>query len=204
MLVTTSNSTDKAIELLQTQKGVLCTADILNLGIHPRTLYTLRDTGVLEQLSRSVYRLASKGPVEHPDLVTVAARCPRAVICLVSALSFHQLTTLIPHSVSIALPKGSETPRIEYPPVGVHRFSDECYNTGIERHAIEGITLQVYTPEKTIADCFKFRNKIGMDAVMEALKLYRKEKAFDVSKLLDYGRVCRVENIMKPYLEALL
>ena len=204
MLVTSSNSTDKAIELLQTQKGVLCTADMLNLGIHPRTLYKLRDTGVLEQLSRGVYRLADQEPVEHSDLVIVATRCPKAVICLVSALSFHLLTTQVPHSIFIALPQGSETPRIEYPPISVHRFSDESYDAGIEQHTISGITLQVYNPEKTIADCFKFRNKIGMDVVLEALKLYRKEKAFDVTKLLEYGRVCRVENIMKPYLEALL
>jgi predicted transcriptional regulator of viral defense system len=204
MLATLPNSTDKAIQLLHNQKGVLCTADMLHMGIHPRTLYKLRDTGVLEQLSRGVYRLASQEPIEHLDLVTVAARCPKAIICLVSALSFHQLTTQIPHSVSIALPCGSEAPRIEYPPISVHRFSAESYGAGIDEHIIDGVSLQVYNPEKTIADCFKFRNKIGMDVVLEALKFYLKQKQFNVSSLLEYGRICHVEKIMKPYLEALL
>jgi len=204
MPATLKTSTDKAVQLLQNQKGVLCTADILKQGIHPRTLYELRDKGVLEQLSRGVYRLADQEPSAHPDLVIVTARCPKAIVCLVSALAFHQLTTQIPHAVSIALPRGSETPRIDYPPIAVHRFSDESFAAGIEQHTTDGVTLQIYNPEKTIADCFKFRNKIGMDVVLEALKLYLAQKQFYVAKLLEYGRVCRVENIMKPYLEALL
>ena len=204
MLITSSNSTDKAIELLQNEKGVLCTADMLHMGIHPRTLYKLRDTGVLEQLSRGVYRLASQEPIEHLDLVIVAARSPKAVICLVSALSFHQLTTQIPHSVSIALPRGTETPRIDYPPISVHRLSHESLSAGIEKHSIDGVTIQIFNPEKTIADCLKFRNQIGMDIALEALKLYLKQKQFDITALLEYGRICRVEKIMKPYLEALL
>lgn len=194
----------RAIRRISKMGGIIRTADALRAGIHPRTLYGLRDGGTLEQLSRGVYRLADRSPLSHPDLVVVAMRSPKAVVCLVSALAFHELTTQVPHSVSIALPRGTESPRIEHPPVSVHHFSGESQGAGIEEHEIDGVAVRVYGAEKTLADCFKFRNKIGMDVVLEALKLYRERRRFDVGVLLEFANVCRVRTVMKPYLEALM
>ena len=100
-------------------------------------------------------------PISEPDIITVALRIPNAVICLISALSYHNITTQIPHMVFIALEKGAETPRIDYPPISVHRLSGESFTAGIEVYEIDGVSVKVYSPEKTIVDCFKFRNKIG-------------------------------------------
>jgi predicted transcriptional regulator of viral defense system len=184
--------------------GIIRTAEALAAGIHPRSLYQLRDRGVLEQLSRGLYRFADAAPLSNPDLLTVAKRVPQGIVCLVSALSFHELTTQIPHSVSIALPMGAVTPRLDYPPITVHRISGPALGAGIEEHQIDGVSVKIYSPEKTLADCFKFRNQIGMDVVLEALKLYRARRKPDRQQLLRYAAVCRVEKIMRPYLEAML
>lgn len=195
---------DKAKRRIKKIGGTVRTAEAVRAGIHPRTLYELRDAGDLEQVSRGVFRLSEQEPLSNPDLVTVALRVPRAVVCLVSALSFHGITTQIPHSVAIALEPGSESPRIHYPPVTVHRFSGAALTAGIEEHKIDGVQVRFYSPEKTLADCFKYRNKIGMDVVLEALTLYKARKKLKLSELLEHARACRVEKIMKPYLEAML
>jgi len=198
------SAAQKARRLIEHRGGIIRTAEAIRIGIHPRVFYELRDNGILEQMSRGAYRLAEQKPLTDVDLITVATRIPRAVICLVSALAFHRVTTQVPHAVSIALEKGSESPRMDYPPVSAHRFSGESLTAGVEDHLIDRITIRIYSKEKTLADCFKFRNKLGMDIVLEALKLYRDQGAFDVGKLLEYARICRVERTMKPYLEAML
>lgn len=195
---------DKAKRRIKKIGGAVRTSEAVRAGIHPRTLYELRDAGDLEQVSRGVFRLSEQEPLSNPDLVTVALRVPRAVFCLVSALSFHSITTQIPRAVSIALEPGSESPRIDYPPVSVHRFSGAALTAGIEEHKIDGVRVRFYSPEKTLADCFKYRNKIGMDVVLEALSLYKTRKKLKLSELLEHARACRVEKIMKPYLEAML
>lgn len=198
-------ASEKAVRRIKKRKEpFIRTSQALRAGIHPRTLYQLRDTGVLEQVSRGVYRLVEQGPLSNPDLVTVAARVPKGVICLVSALAFHELTTQIPHTVSIAMAEGVQSPRIDYPPISVHRFSDASLKAGVEVHEIDGVPVRVYSAEKTLADCFKFRNKIGIDVVLEALKLYKSRKKFNLLELIKYARICRVETAMKPYLEALV
>lgn len=198
------SSLQKARRIISQDGGVIRTSDAIRAGIHPRTLYELRDKGVLEVLSRGVYRLTDQEEIADPDLIIVASRIPQSVICLISALSFHEITTQIPHAIAIALPKGAETPRLLYPPLSIHRFSEEALKQGVEKHQINGVTVKVFNAEKTLADCFKFRNKIGMDVVLEALKLYRSKGAFNTEKLLSYARVCRVENVMRPYLEVVL
>jgi len=197
-------SIKKAVEIIRQMGGSIRTAEAIRKGVHPRTLYALRDSGTLEQISRGVYRLAELGAVSSPDLVTVASRVPHAVICLISALSFHNLSTQIPHEVSIAIDRDSRIPQINFPPISVHKFASESFQAGVEVHCIDGVTVRIYNPEKTLADCFKFRNKIGMDVVLEALKLYKTRKKWNLSELLKYARICRVENVMKPYLEALI
>jgi predicted transcriptional regulator of viral defense system len=204
MSVETTGPGQKAIELFREQGGTLRTSEALRQGIHPRTLYALRDAGVLEQLSRGLYRLSEMPPLAHPDLVTVSRRVPRAVICLLSALDFYELTTQIPHAVHIALESKTEAPRLDYPPLRVFWFSGSAWSAGIETHTLDGVPVRTYGPAKSVADLFKYRNKIGQDVALEALRLYRRHPAFDVGELLRYARVCRVENVLRPYLEALL
>ncbi len=198
----TSTALNIAIEKIRSKGGMIRTADAIQNGIHPRTLYELRDNGTVEKISRGVYRLTELEAISNPDLVTVTSRVPNAVICLISALSYHNLTTQIPHEVSIAVHRNSRRPRIDYPPISIHQFSSDSFTAGIEKHMIDGVEVKIYDPEKTIADCFKFRNKIGMDVVLEALKIYRSRQQFNLEKLFTYAKICRVKNIMTPYLEA--
>lgn len=177
-------------------------SEAIERGITRYMLYSLRDRGVVEQVSRGVYRLVELPPISNPDLVTIGLRFPNAVICLISALAYHEITSHVPHNVSVAVPRKSRMPWLDYPPLLVHRFSDPAYSAGIEEHLIDGVTVKIYSPEKTLADCFKFRNKIGMDVVLEALKLYKARKQVNLGDLLQYAEICRVEKVMRPYLEA--
>ena len=177
-------------------------SEALKYGITRYMLYSLRDKGVIEQVSRGIYRLVEMPPISNPDLVTVSLRFPNAVICLVSALAYHDITTQIPHVVFVAVPRNSRIPSLNHPPIQAHRYSNTAYKSGIEEHPIDGVAVKIYNPEKTLADCFKFRNKIGMDVVLESLKLYKARKYFNPGKLLRYAKICRVEKVMRPYLEA--
>lgn len=181
--------------------GQLRMHEAIKRGISRYTLYKLRDKGIIEQISRGVYRLKDLPPIGNPDLVTVSLRFPNAVICLISSLAFHEITTQIPHSVSVAIPRGSRLPSLDYPPVQPHQFSKKAYTTGIETFQIDGVPVKIYNVEKTLADCFKFRNKIGMDIVLEAFKFYRERKKTNLTKLIKYGKICRVDRVMMPYLE---
>ncbi len=194
----------RALQSIQAQGQFIRTAQALKAGIHPRTLYQLRDNGCLEQISRGVYRLAEQETVSDPDLFTVAARIPQGVICLVSALAIHQITTQIPRAVEIALPRGAESPRLDYPPISLHRFSAASFNAGTDICEVDGIPIRVYSPEKTIADCCKFRHQLGMDIFLEALELYQQRKRANFALILEYAQICRVGTAIKPYLEAML
>jgi predicted transcriptional regulator of viral defense system len=189
-------------EIFRKHGGQLRMSEAIKQGITRYMLYSLRDRGVIEQVSRGIYRLVDLPPISNPDLVTVSLRFPNAVICLVSALAYHDITTQIPHFVFVAVSRDSRMPSLDHPPIQVHRFSNEAYKSGIEEHPIDGVPVKVYSPEKTLADCFKFRNKIGMDVVLEALKLYKTRKKFNLGELLRYAKICRVERVMRPYLEA--
>lgn len=191
-------------EIFRKHGGQLRMSEAIKHGITRYMLYSLRDKGIIERVSKGIYRLMELPPISNPDLVTVSLRFPNAVICLVSALAWHDITTQIPHAVSVAIPKDSRMPSLEHPPIQVHKFSKEAYKSGLEEHLIDGVPVKVYNPEKTLADCFKFRNKIGMDVALEALKLYKTRKKFDLGKLLKYAKICRVEKVMRPYLEATL
>jgi len=164
----------------------------------------MRDAGALDRLGRGVYRLAELPVVGDPDLVTVALKIPHGVICLISALAFHEITTHIPHEIYLAVCRGTTRPRLDHPPLRVVWFSDRAFTEGIETHVRDGVSVRVYSPEKTLADCFKYRNKIGIDTVIEALKLYQQRKPVRVDELLRFARVCRVMKVMRPYMEALL
>ena len=183
---------------------MLRTAAALRAGIHPSTLYGMRDSGILELVSRGVYRLVDSPPLGNPDLVTVALRVPTGVVCLISALAFHDLTTQIPHEVHVALPRGAEEPRLDHPPLKTYRFTGEAFTEGVETHEVDGVRVRIYSPEKTLADCFKFRNKIGLDTALEAVRFYRERRKINVEHLMHHASLCRVKEIMRPYLEAIL
>lgn len=179
-------------------------SDAVKAGITRTVLYGLHKDGILEKISRGVFRLKELPSISNPDIAIIALRSPKAVLCLISALSFHEITTQIPHKIYIALPEKAISPRIDDLPLSVHRFSGQAYTSGIEEREIDGIKIKVYCVEKTLADCFKFRNSIGMDVLLEALKLYRSRKRLNVADLLKYARICRIERVMTPYLEATL
>jgi len=195
---------EKAKTIFRRHKGVLRTMNAIRLGIQPRTLYAMREAKLLEPLGRGLYRLAELPPLGNPDLVSVALKVPEGVICLLSALSFHEITTQIPRRVHLALPPGAKPARMDYPPMKIVWFSRDAYSEGIETHLLDGVSVRIYAPEKTVADCFKYRNKIGQDVALEALKLCRERKKSTVEKLMRFARICRVDKVMKPYLEAIL
>jgi len=192
------------IEIFHKHGGQLRMSEAISYGISRYTLYKMRDNGVIEQVSRGIYRLVDLPPISNPDLVIVGLRFPNAVICLISALSYHEITTQIPHEISVAVSRNDRMPSLDSPPVRAYKFSDEAFKAGIVKHKIDGVSVQIYSAEKTLADCFKYRNKLGMDVVVEALKLYRSQKKYNLNDLLKYAKICRVEKVMKPYLEATL
>jgi predicted transcriptional regulator of viral defense system len=194
----------KAANIFKKHGGILRTSHALKAGIHPATLYAMRDSGEIEVISRGVFRLSDIPPLGNPDLVTVATRLPHGVICLISALSFHELTTQIPHEVHVALQRGAEEPRMDYPPIRTYRFTGEAFTAGVDIHDLDGVSVRIYSPEKTLADCFKFRNKVGLDTIIEAIRFSRERKKIKVDDLMRYATICRVNKIMRPYLEAIL
>jgi predicted transcriptional regulator of viral defense system len=145
----------------------------MRLGIHPRTLYSLRDAGDIEQVGRGLYRLSTAPPLSSPDLVPIAIRFPRAVVCLVSALAHHGLTTQVPHTVDIALPSHAQVPKVDGVPLQVFWYPESSFRAGVDLITVDDVPMKVYSPEKTIADCFKYWNKIGLDIAIEALRAYR-------------------------------
>jgi predicted transcriptional regulator of viral defense system len=199
-----SGASEKLESLFRRHGGVLRTSEALKLGIHPQTLYALRDEGRLTQVDRGLYTLADAPEPANPDLIIVARRVPKGVVCLLSALSFHELTTQLPHQVHIALPRGTKSPRLLRPPLRVFRFSGPAFSEGVEKHRIDGSEIRVYSPAKTVADCFKFRNQIGLDVALEALRECWRKKLCTMDDLWKYAGICRVANVMRPYLESLV
>ena len=198
------NSVDRSKKIFHDHNGILRTQQAIRLGISPRTLYKMRDASMILRESRGLYRLADTEFGSNTDQIQVALKISKGVICLISALSFHELTTQISHQVYVALPIDAEKPRLEYPPLRIFWLSQKAYSAGIENHELDGIPVKIYGIEKTVADCFKFRNKIGSDVALEALRDYRKREGFNIGTLLHYARIDRVERLIRPYLEAIV
>jgi len=195
---------ERARAVFQRHGGLLKSSEAIKAGIHPATLYAMRDSGVVEQIGRGLFRLADLPPMEEPDLAVVAKKYPAGVVCLVSALVIHQLTTRIPHTVQIAVPPGTRSPLGSNPPVEVFRYSPKTLSHGVEERMIDGVRVRIFGPEKTIADAFKFRNKIGLDTAVESLRAYAKRKNRRLDLVGDFAKTCRVRNIIQPYIDALL
>jgi len=194
---------DRAEALFHKHGGMLRTFRALALGIHPRTLYAMRDSGRLVEVARGLYRLADAPALSTPDLVRVATLVPKAVICLTSALAFREIGTQLPRAVYIALPRTAWHPRLSHPPIRVFRFSGPPLTEGIEFHKVDGVEIRVYSVAKTIADCFKYRHKIGLDVALEALRDAWRQRRATMDDLWRYAAICRVKNVMRPYLESL-
>ncbi len=194
---------EKILNFFQKSGGIARTRDILSQGIYPRTLYLLRKQGIIEVLAPGLNRWVDMPLPSHYELVVVSILVPKAVICLISALDFHGITTQIPHAICVALPKGTKAPRLSYPKLRVFTYSQKDYESGVKTHDLDGFTIKVYSPEKTVVDCFKFRNKIGLDVAIEGLRLCFERKGSKPMKFLQFARIARVKNIITPYIQAI-
>ena len=187
---------------LAEEKGIIRAEDVEAAGISRNYLYRMHREGVLRKNAVGLYAVPEAPITEHSSLAVVAKRVPHAVVCLISALSYHEVTTQIPHEIWLAVPRGSWRPDIEYPPLNLTYVSGNAYSFGIQEHDIGGVLVKVYSPAKTVADCFKFRNKVGLDVALEALReIWRTRKA-SMDELVEAAEIDRVSKIMRPYLEA--
>ena len=183
--------------------GIIRPRDIEAIGLPREYLLRLHRQGKIVRSGRGLYSLPDAAITERHSYAEVARRVPGSVFCLLSALAFHEITTQSPASIWIALPKGARRPAISTPSLRVARLSGPSLTEGIENHKVEGVPIRVYSVAKTVADCFKFRNKVGLDVAMEALKDALREKKATVNEIYRYAKVCRVGNVIRPYMEAL-
>lgn len=188
---------------LAQELGIISARDLEERGLPRRYLSRLHERGELERLGRGLYALPGREITEHHDLTLVAKRLPEAVVCLLSALRFHELTTQAPFEVWVALPTTAWEPEKDTVPLRTVRLSGNAFTAGVAEHVIDRVPVRVYGPAKTVADCFKFRNQIGLDVALEALREYRRSRAGSMDDLWHYATICRVQNVIRPYLEAL-
>jgi len=186
------------------RRGVFAASEASAAGVHPQKLARLVKQGAVERVSRGKYRQAGAEVTEHHGLALAAASVPKGVVCLLSALRFHDVTTQNPFAVWLAIEHRSRAPKLEYPPLRIVRFSGRAFTSGVETHVIEGERVRVYSLAKTIADLFKYRNKVGVNVAVEALRESWQSRKIRPSEIDPYSRICRVQRVMRPYLEALI
>ena len=196
-------SKEQAVIDLAKKLGTIRIKDLLDRGIHPEFARRLVSKEILIRSERGLYSLADSEITEHHDFALIGKRLPKGVICLTSALRFHGIGTQLPRKIWLALEKGSAQPRLSYPPISVVRLSGASFSAGIDIHAIEAVDVRIYNPAKTVADCFKFRNRIGLEAAIEAARECLHERKATSDEIYRYAKICRVWNVMKPFLEAL-
>lgn len=201
----TVQKTDRMQRILEIVEGagVLRPRDLDVHGIPRVYLGRLYERGYLQRVGRGLYVLPNAAISEHHTLAEACKRVPRGVVCLLSALRFHGLTTQSPAEVWLAIESKAWRPHVDSPKIRFVRFSTETFEAGVERHSLEGVLVRVYNPAKTVADCFKYRNKIGLDVALEALRDCRQQRKCTNDELWRYARLCRVANVMMPYMEAI-
>ena len=192
----------RTLKLARRKQGVT-PGELAELGIHRQVLTRLVAAGEIERAARGLYRKPSKMVTEHHAVAVASATVPHGVICLLSALQFHGIGTQLPSEVWMALDRRAWKPALRYPPMRIVRFTGPALTEGVERRTIEGRTVSVYGVAKTIADCFKYRNKIGLDVALEALREAWRMRRFTMDDLDRFAAICRVQRVMRPYLEAL-
>ena len=199
-----SNKFQTAKGIFQKRHGILRRVEAIKLGVPEYVIYEMTKSGDLIKEARGLYKLAESEPLSDPDLVQTSLLIPKGVVFLISALYFHRLTTQIPHWIYLALPRGTNYPKAEYPPVKAFMRSEKQYVAGVEEHTIDGVKVRIYSKEKTVADCFAYRHEVGKDIALEALKDYMSGRSRNLNKLMEYARVNRVEKLILPYLETLV
>ncbi len=192
----------RALDLAR-RRGTLTTREVVAAGIHSQALSRLVREGVLERVGLGRYRLPAAPVSEHHGLALAAAAVPRGVVCLLSALAFHEVGTQAPAEVWIALDRRARRPAVSYPPLRVVRFSGEALTEGVEKHRIEGVDVHITSVAKTVADLFKYRNKVGLDVALEALREGWRDRRFTMGELDRAARASRVERVMRPYVEGI-
>jgi predicted transcriptional regulator of viral defense system len=197
----TAVSADRQIINLARRKGIFRARDLNTLAIPRRHLARMLARGTIMRSGRGVYALANANASQHRSLAEAEARVRSGVVCLLSSLRFHGLTTQNPWEVWLAITPSDRKPRIDHPPVRIVRFSGRAYTEGVEHHHIDGVNVKIYSPAKTIADCFKYRNKIGIDVAIESLRDAWRKRQVTADQLWRFATICRVTNVMRPYLE---
>lgn len=195
---------EKIYKIFSTRNGFARTKDILAAGIHRRDIRRIRDEGWIIRVKRGLYRLSEIPLISNQGFIDLARAAPEGVICLLSALSYYEFTTFNPSIISMALCRGSRKPKIEYPPVEFHHFSKKQFEAGIDEIKIKGHKIRIYCPEKTICDCFRYRNKLGLDMAKEGLSEYLKRKDRNLEKLLEYAKICRIQSLIETWLNAMI
>jgi len=183
--------------------GMIRRQDVVARGIHPEHLRRLCARGLLVRVSRGLYMLPDADVSEHHSLAEACKRVPHGIVCLLSALRFHDIGTQGPHEVWIAIAPKARRPAPAYPPLRIVRFSGKALSEGVEKHTIDGVPVRITSPARTIADCFKYRNKIGLDVAVEALRDCRQQRKCTMDDLWRYAKLCRVSNVIRPYVEAM-
>lgn len=193
----------QVIDLVQVL-SVVRPKDLKEHGLPRDYLYILAQEGVIERVARGLYQWPDKDLGRHQSLAEVCKIAPKAVVALLSALNYHNMTTQNPHQIWLAIDRKSWRPEISYPPVRFVTMSSEALQAGVETHSIEGVPIKVFSPAKTVVDCFKYRNKVGLDVALEALREGWSNRQFTIEEVLRYAEICRVKNVMQPYLESLV
>jgi predicted transcriptional regulator of viral defense system len=199
-----SASAEKKVLDLARKGVILRPRDLQTKGLPKDYLWRLHKQEKLEKVGRGMYALPGAALSEHQTVVQAALRVPHGVVCLLSALRFHDLTTQSPFEIWMAIDVKARAPKEEIIPLRIVRFSGKALTAGVETHSIEGVKVRVYNPAKTVADCFKYRNKIGLDVAIEALRDCWRKKAATSDEIWHYAKVCRVSRVIRPYLESLV
>lgn len=195
---------EQIINIFKVHNGYVRSKDILAKGIHPRDIKFVLVKGLIIKVKNGLYRLANTPVISNQSFIDIARAVPEGVICLLSALSYYELTTFNPSVISVAIYRKSWRPQIEYPPVEFYYFSTKQFEAGIDIIKINGHKIRIYCPEKTICDCIRYRKKLGFDVAKEGLSEYIKRKDRDLEKLLKYAEICRVKPLLQTWLNVML
>lgn len=198
-----TNSEVRVLEMTRA-RGLLRARELDSAGINRSVLSRMLDKGLLERSARGLYMTPEADVTEHQSLAEAVRLVPHSVVCLLSALRFHDLSTAAPHEVWLALPRGARRPSLRSPPIRVVSISRPAFDHGVDVHPIGSVSVPVTSPERTVADCFKFRSTVGLDTAIEALRDYLATPLPSLSALSAAAKACRVANVMRPYLDALL
>jgi len=193
----------QVINIVRSQ-SIVRPKDLNELGLPRDYLYLLEKEGVIVRIGRGLYQWPDKDLGRHQSLVEACKKSPKAVVALLSALNYHNMTTQNPHEIWLAINRKAWRPKISYPPIRFVTMSSDTLHAGVEQHSIDGVLIKVFCPAKTVADCFKYRNKVGLDVALESLREGWSAHKFTMDELIHYAEICRVKNVIQPYIESMV